>query len=164
MLITLFSCKNSENVVVFEESKPIPIVEKFGFKYNDFNVSNDTIKNGDTFGSILNQQNLGEEKAYEIIEKVKDSFDVRSIRIGKPYILFRSKDRKKKLQALKHSVTSKMAGTDPDIFQCNVLHRTMAPGYKVNIDPQEASPPQVTRYSRISYRVSGVTKSQSIWF
>ena len=99
MLITLFSCNKSENDVVFEENKPIPIVEKFGFKYNDFNVSNDTIQNGDTFGSILNQQNLGEQKAYEIIEKVKDSFDVRIMRIGKPFTLFRSKDRNKKLQA-----------------------------------------------------------------
>jgi murein DD-endopeptidase MepM/ murein hydrolase activator NlpD len=99
ILITLFSCKDSENEVVYEESKPIPIVEKFGFKYNDFNVSNDTIHSGDTFGSILNQQNLGEQKAYEIVEKVKDSFDVRIMRIGKAFTLFRSKDRNKKLQA-----------------------------------------------------------------
>ena len=98
-VLTLFSCNKSENDVVFEESKPIPIVEKFGFKYNDFNVSNDTIQSGDTFGSILNQQNLGDQKVYDIIEKVKDSFDVRIMRIGKPFTLFRSKDRNKKLIA-----------------------------------------------------------------
>ncbi len=95
----MFSCKKSGDEVVFEESKPIPIVEKFGFKYNDFNVSNDTIQSGDTFGSIVDQQNLGDLKVYDIIEKVKDSFDVRIMRIGKPYTLFRSKDRNKKLQA-----------------------------------------------------------------
>ena len=99
LLATLFSCKKSEDEVVFEESKPIPIVEKFGFKYNDFNVSNDTIQSGDTFGSIVDQQNLGNQKVYDIIEKVKDSFDVRIMRIGKPFTLFRSKDRNKKLQA-----------------------------------------------------------------
>ena len=99
LIITLFSCKKSGDEVVFEESKPIPIVEKFGFKYNDFNVSNDTIQSGDTFGSIVDQQNLGDLKVYDIIEKVKDSFDVRIMRIGKPYTLFRSKDRNKKLQA-----------------------------------------------------------------
>ena len=95
----MFSCKKSGDEVVFEESKSIPIVEKFGFKYNEFNVSNDTIQSGDTFGSILDQQNLGDQKVYDIIEKVKDSFDVRIMRIGKPYTLFRSKDRKKNLQA-----------------------------------------------------------------
>ncbi len=95
----MFSCKTSEEEVVFEESKAIPIVEKFGFKYNDFNVSNDTIQNGDTFGSILDEQNLGDLKVYDIIEKVKDSFDVRIMRIGKSFTLFRTKDRNKKLLA-----------------------------------------------------------------
>jgi len=95
----VFSCKKSGDEVVFEESKSIPIVEKFGFKYNEFNVSNDTIQSGNTFGSILDQQNLVDQKVYDIIEKVKDSFDVRIMRIGKPYTLFRSKDRKKNLQA-----------------------------------------------------------------
>ena len=95
----MFSCKKSGDEVVFEESKSIPIVEKFGFKYNEFNVSNDTIQSGDTFGSILDQQNLVDQKVYDIIEKVKDSFDVRIMRIGKPYTLFRSKDRNKNLQA-----------------------------------------------------------------
>lgn len=95
----MFSCKKSGDEVVFEESKSIPIVEKFGFKYNEFNVSNDTIQSGDTFGSILDQQNLVNQKVYDIIEKVKDSFDVRIMRIGKPYTLFRSKDRNKNLQA-----------------------------------------------------------------
>ena len=99
LLFALLSCNKSQNEVVYEESKAIPIVEKFGFKYNDFNVSNDTIQDGDTFGSILDQQNLGDQKVYDIIEKVKDSFDVRMMRIGKAFTLFRSKDRSKKLQA-----------------------------------------------------------------
>ena len=99
LLLALFSCNKSENEVVFEESKQISIIEKFGFKYNDFNVSNDTIQSGDTFGSILDQQNLDDQKVYDIIEKVRDSFDVRIMRIGKPFTLFRSKDRNKKLQA-----------------------------------------------------------------
>ena len=99
LLFALLSCNKSQTEIVYEESKAIPIVEKFGFKYNDFNVSNDTIQDGDTFGSILDQQNLGDQKVYDIIEKVKDSFDVRMMRIGKAFTLFRSKDRSKKLQA-----------------------------------------------------------------
>jgi len=99
VLVAVCSCNDSEKKEVFETVKPLPIVEQFGFKYNDFNVANDTIQKGDTFGSILDTQNLGDQKVYDIIEKVKDSFDVRMMRIGKPFTLFRSKDRKKKLEA-----------------------------------------------------------------
>ncbi len=60
---------------------------------------NDTIERGHTFGSIINSQNIGDKKVYDIIEKARDSFDVRIFRIGKPFILLRSKDRFKKLQA-----------------------------------------------------------------
>ena len=95
----IWSCNNTETTEAIETVKPLPIVEQFGFKYNDFNVSNDTIQKGDTFGIIFNTQNLGDQKVYDIIEKVKDSFDVRMMRIGKPFTLFRSKDRKKKLEA-----------------------------------------------------------------
>lgn len=97
--LMMFSCKKQEDDVVDNETQSIPIVEQFGFKYNDFNVVNDTIQRGDTFGSLLDGQNLGNQRAYDIIEKVKDSFDVRSIHVGKPFTLFRAKDRKKKLLA-----------------------------------------------------------------
>ena len=71
---------------------------EFGFKLNDFDVVRDTIASGDTFGSILNQQNLGDNREHEISEKVRDSFNLRNIRIGKPYTLLRSKDKLKQLQ------------------------------------------------------------------
>ena len=79
-------------------AKPQPIVEQFGFKYNDFNVLHDTIRKGNTFGSIMANQNIGDKKVYDIVSKVKDTFDVRIMRIGKPFTLLRSKDRYKKLQ------------------------------------------------------------------
>ena len=100
VLLVLISCKKPEDEILLTDSKPIPIVEQFGFKYNDFNVLNDTIKSGDTFGSILERQNLGEKKTHDIVQKVLDSFNVRSIRVGKPITLFRTKDRRKQLQAL----------------------------------------------------------------
>ena len=79
-------------------AKPQPIVEQFGFKYNDFNVLHDTIRKGNTFGSIMANQNIGDKKVYDIVSKVKDTFDVRIMRIGKPFTILRSKDRYKKLQ------------------------------------------------------------------
>jgi len=96
----MFSCSKSEKLSVNPDQKKRPEAEQFGFKFNDFNVLHDTIQSGDTFGSIIENQNLGDKQVYDIIEKVKDSFNVRSIRIGKPFTLLRSKDRHKKLQVL----------------------------------------------------------------
>lgn len=100
VLFSMFSCSKSENLSVNPDQKKRPQAEQFGFKFNDFNVLHDTIQSGDTFGSIIENQNLGDKQVYDIIEKVKDSFNVRSIRIGKPFTLLRSKDRHKKLQVL----------------------------------------------------------------
>lgn len=100
VLFSMFSCSKSETLTVIPEQKKRPEVEQFGFKFNDFNVLHDTIQSGDTFGSIIENQNLGDKQVYDIIEKVRDSFNVRSIRIGKPFTLLRSKDRHKKLQVL----------------------------------------------------------------
>lgn len=100
VLISLFSCKQSEPENLIPEPQKLPEINQFGFNFNDFNVLNDTIQRGDTFGSIIENQNLGDKQVYDIIAKVKDTFDVRTVRIGKAFTLLRSKDRYKKLQVL----------------------------------------------------------------
>lgn len=96
LFFSLFSCNKSEKKkAVLKE----PVVVAFGFKLNNFDVVHDTIHDGDTFGSILEKQNLGNLKVHEIVEKVKDTFDVRLMRIDKPYTLLRSKDKSKKILA-----------------------------------------------------------------
>lgn len=98
VLFSVFSCKQAESDAVITEEISAQKIEQFGFDFNDFNVKHDTIKKGDTFGSIIENQNLGDKQVYDIISKIKDSFDVRAIRIGRPYTFLRSKDRYKKLQ------------------------------------------------------------------
>ena len=98
VLFSVFSCKQAESDAVITEEISAQKIEQFGFNFNDFNVKHDTIKKGDTFGSIIENQNLGDKQVYDIISKIKDSFDVRTIRIGRPYTFLRSKDRYKKLQ------------------------------------------------------------------
>ena len=96
LFFSLFSCNKSEKKkAVLKE----PVVVAFGFKLNNFDVVHDTIHDGDTFGSILEKQNLGNLKIHEIVEKVKDTFDVRLMRMDKPYTLLRSKDKSKKILA-----------------------------------------------------------------
>lgn len=97
-MVSIFSCKQAETEDDVPATDSFQKTEQFGFDFNNFNILRDTIRKGDTFGTILESQNLGEAKVYDIIQKIKDSFDVRTIRIGKPYTFLRSKDRYKKLQ------------------------------------------------------------------
>lgn len=57
ILSLLFACNdknntNKEKTTVTLEKKE-PIIKDFGFTFNDFKVVKDTIKSGDTFGTIL---------------------------------------------------------------------------------------------------------------
>lgn len=91
-LFSLISCNRSEEVI---EDHVIPKSKKsdFGFKFADFNVVQDSVKPGDTFGSILQNQNIGDKEVHDIVAQVKDTFDVRTIRIHKYYTLLRSKNK-----------------------------------------------------------------------
>jgi murein DD-endopeptidase MepM/ murein hydrolase activator NlpD len=97
-LFTLGSCNKKEEIVPQKVVKRIAKKSEFGFVLANFNIVNDTVERGDTFGTIIQDQNIGSRKVYEIVAKVKDSFDVRSIKINRPFTLLRSKDKKHKLQ------------------------------------------------------------------
>ncbi|MBF0694551.1 MAG: peptidoglycan DD-metalloendopeptidase family protein [Flavobacterium sp.] len=98
LTFSLFSC---ENPTEEDQVAATPVIKKrtdFGFDLNQFNVVNDTVDSGDTFGGIIGKQNLGQLKVHDLISIVRDSFDVRQLRRGKPFTMLRSLDRKKELQ------------------------------------------------------------------
>ncbi len=90
----LLACTNDlkDNDTTLIQTGPPPVIEEYGYILNDFNVIRDTIRSGDTFGAILDSYGVSNQKILEIASKFKDSFDVRKIRIGKPYVLLNSKD------------------------------------------------------------------------
>jgi murein DD-endopeptidase MepM/ murein hydrolase activator NlpD len=95
LLISLYSCKNESEVK--EIAEPIAIVEpedvyEFGFNLNEFVVKRDTLREGDTFGDILERNQIGYSEIFKIAEQTKDSFDIRRLRTGKPYTLLCSTD------------------------------------------------------------------------
>lgn len=98
--LLLFSCERKVDQVEIEkdEQKKIPIVVEFGFTLNDFQVVQDTIKTGDTFGKLLESYNIGNFKVHEVTEQIKDSFNMRDIRVGKPITLLKTKEAPHQLQ------------------------------------------------------------------
>lgn len=98
----LFSCKKSpkiaENLAEKEEVQKEIIINKFGYTYNNFKVIEDTIKNGETFGEILDRNHVASNEIFKIAETSKDSFDVRRLRAGKPYTILASNDTLEKAQ------------------------------------------------------------------
>ncbi|QZK91635.1 peptidoglycan DD-metalloendopeptidase family protein [Flavobacterium sp. CHNK8] len=98
VLILIVSCKQEELKVETVKGITKPKKSEFGFVYADFNVVHDTIHDGDTFGTLLESQNIGNRQVYDIIAKVKDSFNVKTIRLNKPYTILRSKNKTNDLQ------------------------------------------------------------------
>nr|WP_321221734.1 peptidoglycan DD-metalloendopeptidase family protein [uncultured Psychroserpens sp.] len=94
LCICFFSCKEEEKpeVKTIETiAEPEPIKE-FGFVLEDYIVKRDTIRNGDSFGEILERNHIGYPRIFNIAEKAKDSFDIRKLQVGKPYTLLCAKD------------------------------------------------------------------------
>lgn len=98
ILFLIVSCNKTTDKIETKIIKPKSEKSEFGFNYADYNVVNDTIEKGETFGTIIQGQNIGDKQVYDIVEQVKDSFNVRTIRYHKPYTLLRSKNKTNDLQ------------------------------------------------------------------
>lgn len=87
------ACENTKgDLADTEKVVEEPIIEQYGYVLNDFNVIRDTIRSGDTFGDILFANGVPQDKIMEVATKFRDSFDVRKIVVGKPYVMLKSKD------------------------------------------------------------------------
>ncbi|MCC1482963.1 M23 family metallopeptidase [Winogradskyella immobilis] len=93
--LSLSACKSdkaNEEEIQIAAIEQIKEQKEFGFNLNDYTVKRDTIKQGDSFGEILERNRIGYPKIFQIAEKTKDSFDIRKLQAGKPYTLLCSKD------------------------------------------------------------------------
>lgn len=96
----LWSCKQDPKTTTQMQAslpKPKDIFE-FGYKLNDYKVIKDTIKNGESFGIILDRHHVFYPKINKIARTIKDTFDVRRVRAGKPYVILAKKDSTEKAQ------------------------------------------------------------------
>ncbi len=103
--IILFSCNNtttkpdretshSDSTNTIEEK----IVKKeFGIETTNYQISNKTIKSGETFSIILSKEGVKYQQIQQAVKATKGIFDIRSLRQGKKYYCFHKKDSTSKL-------------------------------------------------------------------
>jgi murein DD-endopeptidase MepM/ murein hydrolase activator NlpD len=101
-LVVLQSCKKDTAAItaVIEkeiEVKPI-IIEEFGYILNNYKVIKDTIKSGESFGEILERYHVDFPEIYKIAKAARDTFDIRKLRAGKPYMILAKQDTTEKAQ------------------------------------------------------------------
>ena len=96
------------------------IVYEFGYKLNDFKVIKDTIKKGESFGIILDRHHVYYPKINAIAKKIKDTFDVRRIRAGIPYMILASKDTLEKAEVFIYK-NSKASATIVDFKDSTII-------------------------------------------
>jgi len=101
--LALFSCKNTEEPTiepqVEDENAEEVVAELYGFNLKDYVLVEDTIRSGDNLGKIFGNNNLNATEVHDIVSKVKDTFNVKNIRVGQPYALVKYKKEKEKLAA-----------------------------------------------------------------
>jgi murein DD-endopeptidase MepM/ murein hydrolase activator NlpD len=101
--VTFFTACNSkeEQEVKKQIIKKEPIIKEYGFTFNDYKVVKDTIRSGDTFSAILSKFTLKDSlKSHDVIEKIQETFNVRRIKAGKPYLFFLDKKKPNHLLAI----------------------------------------------------------------
>lgn len=100
-LFLVFACdkEKKEEIAPVIEKKVVPKdIYAFGYKLNDYKVIKDTIKRGESFGIILDRHHVFYPKINKIATKIKDTFDVRRVRAGKPYLILARKDSTEKAE------------------------------------------------------------------
>ena len=96
LMMVMTACNNhNEKPEIADNTvkvKAPAIVKEFGFVLNDYEVVRDTIRSGDSFGLILGTHGVDPNKIFEIVNKVRDTFNPRKIVLGKPYAILKSRD------------------------------------------------------------------------
>ena len=87
LFILIQSC-----VFDFNTTEEIQPKIEFGFEIDNYKVSRDTIRSGDSFGEILINKKMSYPQIYKIVQTIKDSFDIRWLTAGKPYTILSTKD------------------------------------------------------------------------
>ncbi len=104
LIVLLISCKQESQIstdteITQETLSQVSLPEtQFGFTLSDFIIVQDTVRKGDSFGKLMQNNNVDYPKIAKVSEKYRDTFDVRKIRVGTPYLILKAKDTLEKAQ------------------------------------------------------------------
>lgn len=115
-ILNFWGCEknnNSEENEDFSDTIEREEVEAFGFQLKNYLMERDTVQEGDNISLILARHNFDAVDIAHIIERVKDSFQLRKIRIGKTLTLLKEKEEPHRLQYLIYQ---------PDRFSFSVIN------------------------------------------
>lgn len=105
VVLLLASCKEEKPIskspvlADIQKNEELPGTHEYGFNLNNFKVHQDTVRKGDSFGELMMQHKVDYPKIYKISQEYKDTFDVRKLRAGRPYLVLKSKDTSEIAQA-----------------------------------------------------------------
>ena len=95
-LIFIIGCGNSIKNKTPDIIKKIEPNLFYGIDLNNFAVKTKKIKRGDSFGKILEDNNIDYPEVYEILQAIKGKVNIDKLNIGKNYSLFYSKGPNRK--------------------------------------------------------------------
>jgi murein DD-endopeptidase len=98
LLIVACKEKNTSSVEQNVAAKVKTPTILFGYNFDDYHVISDTIKKGESFGVILDRNHVEYPTINRIAINIKDTFDVRRLRAGKPYTILAKKDSTEQAQ------------------------------------------------------------------
>lgn len=105
LVVNLFvSCNDASTTPAKEEKKvieieEIPEPEVYGLTLSDYQVVFDTVKPGETFGTIMDRYGVPPTKVYQLTQSIPDSvMNFRRINYGKPYVIIKSKDSTERVE------------------------------------------------------------------
>lgn len=135
VLIIVLSCGKDNIKDTLDASDEITasvpkIIHEFGYTLNDYKVIKDTIKKGESFGIILDRHHVYYPKINAIAKGIKDTFDVRRIRAGKPYMILASKDSLEKAEVFIYK-NSKARATIVDFKDSTIVAYTYRKPIKI---------------------------------
>lgn len=99
IIIAFTACKDEkeEEKIAIVIPEPETVFE-YGYNLNNFKIIHDTIRKGENFSEILDRHHIDYPKVLEIVNKIKDTFNVRKIRSGIPYTILAKNDSTEQAQ------------------------------------------------------------------
>ena len=104
LVLVLTGCGANEKQTNEQEIKKdtvvIPKKGKYGLPMANYKIENGTLKRNQNLSDLLAQKGVAQETIHAINENTEGVFDVRSMRVGQPYIFFMSEDSTHSLKYL----------------------------------------------------------------